>query len=50
MPGKGDISDSRDAIEGSMLGGLGGFHLTSRFYFHVNPEEAEDEVTGLTPC
>lgn len=33
-----------------MLGGLGGFHLTSGFYFHLNLEEAEDEVTGLTPC
>lgn len=42
--------DSREAVEVTMLGRLGGFTLRSRFYFHVNLWEAEVEVTGLTPC
>lgn len=39
--------DSREAIERTMLGGLGGFTLYSVLYFHLNPLEAEVEVTGL---
>lgn len=41
--------DSREAVERTVLGGLGGFTLYSVTYFHSDVLEAEFQIIDLDP-